>query len=462
MNEPFVTDRIPPQALDVERTVLGSILTEPDVAEQAQELLSDDCFYAQQNRIVWACLYQMMKDGTPIDAITLADELRKREQLETIGAEPYISELVSNVATTINIEHHCKILLEKAILREAITQSGSLMNRAFSNESAKTIVSSISLVSDRLEVKLDKASSGESNKARVISIRELKQEVERFYEVGEDDSVITLELENLAKLFKPAIGDFTVMTGHPSHGKTELMQTIMIDLSLNHGWKWLGFTPESYPYKYFVQNTAEKFCKKSFFSTTNRMTKEDLEAAINFLDSSIHLIDVGDDRISTDQMIKIVRDYTAKNDIQGIMIDPFNSLDVLGEKNENRTYSIGRFLDRMRILGRRRNFSSYILAHPKDTQPDFKTKKHSVPRLSDIDGSRNWWNMAYNGISVFRYFKLDVIAVHVLKIKFKTHGKVGVCYLKYDPYTGVFSPHYPEKNPALIEKDMAEQQGMAF
>src|SRR5271169_3997895 len=98
-----------PQALDVERTVLGTALTDREAAIKAHTLLTDDCFYTTQNAVIWNCIYSMQDEGIPLDVLTVAEELRKKDQLEAVGAEPYLSELVSSVATAYNIETHCKI-----------------------------------------------------------------------------------------------------------------------------------------------------------------------------------------------------------------------------------------------------------------------------------------------------------------------------------------------------------------
>ena len=456
-------DLIPPQALDVERTVLGSMLIDADVLAIGATRLVPGCFYATQNRTIFESMTTMSANGMSVDVLTLAEHLRTREQLEAIGAEPYLSELMSSTATSANIDGHIKILFEKMIRRQIIKSSSHLQDLGFDdNMPAETLFTLMEQQVGMIGKDFETAEMGITNRARVVSIEELRPQVENYYKKGESENVYRLALENLANLYKPTLGQFNVITGLPGSGKTELSQSIVLDLAYNHGWKWLIFSPESYPYYYLIQNFIEKYSKKGFHRGSDRVTPEELEAGIRFLHERIKLIDVGDDRVNTDQITKIIRDYTDKNECHGILIDPFNCLDVSIQQNENRTYGIGRFLDRLRILGRRRKFSSYILAHPKNLIKDPKTHRYPVARLGDIDGGAIWWDMAYNGMSVYRYYKLDVIAVHVQKIKFKPHGEVGVCYLKYDRDNGVFTPYYPDKDPAVIEKELAEQQGMDF
>jgi len=128
------SNRVPPQALDVERTVLGSMLIDANAAVNAMEKLNEDCFYATANRQIFICLRDMFEKSVPFDILTLAEELRKKNALEAVGAEPYLAELVENVATSANIEYHVKILIEKATLRNLISVSAEITTTCFSSE----------------------------------------------------------------------------------------------------------------------------------------------------------------------------------------------------------------------------------------------------------------------------------------------------------------------------------------
>jgi replicative DNA helicase len=132
--ETLSLDKIPPQALDVERTVLGSMLIDSNAANNAMAVLTEDCFYATQNQRVFSCMAQMFEKNIAIDVLTLADALKKKNWLESVGAEPYLSELVSSVATSANVEHHCRILIEKTTLRHLISASAEITTDCFSAE----------------------------------------------------------------------------------------------------------------------------------------------------------------------------------------------------------------------------------------------------------------------------------------------------------------------------------------
>lgn len=140
MNHPeFTTDKIPPQALEVERTVLASLFITPEAVPLVVSRLARDCFYATQNQKIFDCIKQMAARAIPVDVVSVGDELKKRGDFEAVGAEPYLSELIQNVATTANVEHHIKILIEKAKRRALICAAEEIKNQAFDGKAVEEI-----------------------------------------------------------------------------------------------------------------------------------------------------------------------------------------------------------------------------------------------------------------------------------------------------------------------------------
>ncbi len=224
-NEPVLsTNRVPPQALDVERTVLGSMLIDGNAAVNAMEKLNEDCFYATANRQIFICLRDMFEKSVPFDILTLAEELRKKNALEAVGAEPYLAELVENVATSANIEYHVKILIEKATLRNLISVSAEITTTCFSSEAEAQEV-------------LDNA------EARIFGISEARikntfeslgqllprtfEDIEKYSKGGVQGIPTGFgELDELTSGFQRS--DLIIIAGRPSMGKTALALSIAL------------------------------------------------------------------------------------------------------------------------------------------------------------------------------------------------------------------------------------------
>jgi len=133
--QPTPTDRVPPQALDAERTILGSMLIDGAAVDVALELLSDDNFYSEAHSKIFICMRELSERGTPVDTVTISDKLRQKEWMEEIGTEVYLGELAENVATAGNIQHYAQIVKEKSTLRRLIHASGEITTDCFSSES---------------------------------------------------------------------------------------------------------------------------------------------------------------------------------------------------------------------------------------------------------------------------------------------------------------------------------------
>ena len=126
--------RIPPQAPDVERSVLGAMLIEREAIPRAIENLVPDSFYLPKNARIYEAICGLFERGTPVDLITLKEELQKRGDLDKVGGVYYLTELTSCVASAANVEYHARIIGEKALLRSLITTMSSRIGHAYDSK----------------------------------------------------------------------------------------------------------------------------------------------------------------------------------------------------------------------------------------------------------------------------------------------------------------------------------------
>ena len=108
--------RIPPQSLDAERSVLGAMLLSRDAIATAVQHLDERAFYRETHRKIWRAMMALFdaQKSSPVDLVTLVEELKRRKELEVIGGAAYLTSLDQFVATAANVEHYCKIVNEKA------------------------------------------------------------------------------------------------------------------------------------------------------------------------------------------------------------------------------------------------------------------------------------------------------------------------------------------------------------
>ena len=221
MNEVDLSSRkLPPQNMEAEQSVLGGILIENEAVNKVMEILDGEDFYRDAHRKIFNALITLSERDEPADLITLTNELRKTNQLDSVGGASYVVSLIDSVPTAANIEYYAKIVKEKAILRKLIETSTNIITQSYE---------------DRGDVEsfLDEAERAifEISERRVkpsfYSIRDIVKEsfktIERLFEKKEFVTGVPSgfkELDRLTAGFHAS--DLIIVAGRPSMGKTAL------------------------------------------------------------------------------------------------------------------------------------------------------------------------------------------------------------------------------------------------
>ncbi len=128
--------KLPPQNVEAEQSVLGAVLLDNSAMAKAMELLVEDNFYRTSHRKIYRAMLELSEVGEVIDQITLTERLKAQGEIEAIGGAAYLAELVQSVASSANIRYHCKIVRDKALLRELIHTSTEVLTRGYEGTSS--------------------------------------------------------------------------------------------------------------------------------------------------------------------------------------------------------------------------------------------------------------------------------------------------------------------------------------
>jgi replicative DNA helicase len=123
-----VTDRVPPNNIDAEEALLGSLLIDTEAIFDVAAFLKPIHFYREQNKWIYEAILSLNERREPVDLITLTDELRRRNQLEEMGGEAYVIGLINTVPTAINAESYGRIV-EAASMRRRMISAASTIAR---------------------------------------------------------------------------------------------------------------------------------------------------------------------------------------------------------------------------------------------------------------------------------------------------------------------------------------------
>jgi replicative DNA helicase len=129
-----VGNRIPPNSVEAEVSVLGAMMLSKEAISKAAALLNEDSFYQERFKLVFAAMIRMSEKDIKVDLITLCDELSKQGKLDKIGGRPFIAKINKYVATSANVETYCFIVLEMQMRREIISTSGASITDAYDLE----------------------------------------------------------------------------------------------------------------------------------------------------------------------------------------------------------------------------------------------------------------------------------------------------------------------------------------
>ena len=120
-----------PQAIDVEKVVLGALMVDSDAFSMVSEVLKPDSFYEPRHQKIYQAIQTMNMEERPVDVMTLTDELAKMGELDRIGGPAYLMEISSQVASAAHIESHARILAQRYLQRQLIHFAGGIETKAF-------------------------------------------------------------------------------------------------------------------------------------------------------------------------------------------------------------------------------------------------------------------------------------------------------------------------------------------
>lgn len=135
MPQELILEKVPPQNIEAEMAVLGSMLIDDEAISLAIEVLpSEECFYRDTHRVIFTSILNLYNSNKAVDLITICDELRKQNLLDKIGGASFLTSLANTVPTSANIQHYASIVREKATLRALIDNSTQIITDAYNAE----------------------------------------------------------------------------------------------------------------------------------------------------------------------------------------------------------------------------------------------------------------------------------------------------------------------------------------
>jgi len=233
-NKEFKTSylRIPPQNIDSEKALLGSIMLKPESIYDVVDIVKEESFYSEKHRMIYSAIIELSSKREPIDLLSLSSRLKEKKQIDQIGGNTYLTELVNMVPSAANIKHYAKIVQKKYILRNLIGVADHISELGYDEneeieellDKAEKKIFSVTNVSVTQKFTKIKEALGEAwDRLDMLhnSKNELRGIPTGFKELDE-------KLSGLQK------SDLIILAARPSMGKTALALDIARQAAVNH------------------------------------------------------------------------------------------------------------------------------------------------------------------------------------------------------------------------------------
>ncbi len=381
----LVYGKVPPQAPELEEAVLGAAMLEKDTFAQILEIIqSEECFYMDAHQKIYAAMRRLFDKGTPVDLLTITEELRKTNELDIVGGAYYLTRLTMSVLSSAHVEAHARIVMEKFIQRELIRISGAVIGDAYEDST------------DVFDL-LDKAESGlyeitdKHLRKNFKSLNEvLIKTVNEIEENRKKTDDITGVPSGFAALDRLTAGwqktDLIILAARPSVGKTAFALNLAMNAAMNTG--------KQFPVAVFSLEMGAGQIVKRMLSAVTDVSMESITrgkmAEHEFVQMSQRMSKLAQAKIYLDDQAALnifelrakARRLKQKHDIQLIIIDYLQLMQASVDKSGNREQEISKISRDLKALAKELEVPIIALSQ---LNRSVETRKESkVPQLSDL------------------------------------------------------------------------------
>src|SRR3989338_1999182 len=213
--------RIPPQSIESEQAVLGSIMLRKDAMHEVEDMVSPDSFYVEKHKMIFKAMLDLSLKNEPIDMLSLSTKLQEQKLLDNIGGNVYLAEIINVVPSSTNVKHYADIVKKKYVLRSLIEAADYVSELAFeeSDDHMNDIL-------DMAEKKIFSVVSSPKNQ-KFLNLKDALPEAwERLEKLHENKGMLRglptgfRDLDTILSGLQKQ--DLVILAARPSMGKTTL------------------------------------------------------------------------------------------------------------------------------------------------------------------------------------------------------------------------------------------------
>ena len=373
--------KIPPHDIEAEQAILGSMLTDKDAVIAAIEVLKEDSFYREDNKLIFNAITNLYSRNEPIDIITVKAELVELGALERVGGLEYLVELPERVPTTANVERYIKIVDEKAMLRRLITSANELISLGYDESE------NVDNIMDMAEKKIFDLASKKNTAGYAVMkdiLVESFAELERLYnQKGNVTGISTgfYDLDNVTAGLHNS--DLIIVAARPAMGKSAFAINLAANAAVQSNVPAVIFNLEMSKEQIGNRILCSEALVDSNKIRTGQIEDEDWMKLAQTLgrisDAPIYIDDTPG--ISVMEIRAKCRKLKLEKNIGLIVIDYLQLISGSGKKNTSREQEISEISRSLKILAKELNVPVIALSQlsrAPEQRPDHR------PMLSDL------------------------------------------------------------------------------
>lgn len=373
--------KLPPQNIDAEISLLGAVLINEEVLTRVSDLVHADDFYDKRHQYIFAAMLRLYERHSPVDLLTLSDELQKIEKLDAIGGSAYLSELTNTVPTSAHAEEYAGIVAGKAARRRLIKAASDIAELSYNEEHL------IGDLLEKAEGQIFKVSD-RNLKQDLISIEQiLNESFDRLDDLHKDGSKIRGVPSGYTDLDKMLAGfqrsDMIVLAARPSMGKTALALNFAHNIATQAKAGVLFFSLEMSKEQLVDRILASESGVDSWKIRTGNLSDEDFEQLGNAMGALSEAPMFFDDTpgITVLEMRTKARRIAHQKPLGLIIVDYIQLMSGGKSYGDNRVQEISEISRGLKLIARELNVPVIALSQ---LSRSVETRTPPHPQLADL------------------------------------------------------------------------------
>ena len=376
--------KLPPQALELEESILGALMIEKDAYITISDLIRADSFYDDKNRLIFEAIQSLAVADFPIDALTVVEKLKNLGTLAQVGGPVRISELTRRVASTAHLRYHAQIVAQKATARDIIAMAARAEEKGYDESQdvedlMQEVEGAIFDISQR------------SQKRDVTQINPvIEQALERITKASQNDSSISGIPSGFTALDKITSGwqksDLVIIAARPAMGKTAFVLSMAKNIAVNYKKAVAMFSLEMSNVQ-LVERLMMNVCEIEGDRIKNgRLTKEEWSRIehkiVDLQDAPIYVDDTPS--LSIFELRSKARKLKREHNIELIIIDYLQLMNASGAYFGSRQEEISIISRNLKALAKELDIPIIALSQLNRNVESRTGVEGKTPQLSDL------------------------------------------------------------------------------